>query len=276
MSTRYFRDKSVLLTGGSSGIGLAAARILRSGGAHLTLVARNEERLKAARDELADMGGGTGDLHIVPLDVGDGDAVRSALADLPGGRPVDVLINNAGITRPGHFLELPQSVFDNMMRVNYMGAVHATRAILPSMVERGRGDISFVSSLVGLIGVFGYTAYSASKFAVRGFAESLRCEVKPKGVRVSVCYPSDTDTPQHEYEQEYLPDETRAIAGNAKVTSAEEVATRLLKGIETGTFHILPGGGTWFADFMYRMVPGIVRMAFDSDVRTAQEKAQKG
>jgi len=269
----YFKDKCVLLTGGSSGIGLAAARILRNSGAQLILVARDEDKLAQAQAELAGIEAADSGIFTLSLDVSDGEAVERAAADLPGAKPVDVLINNAGVVLPGHFLELPAAEFDRQMQINYMGAVSLTRVILPAMVERGSGDVCFVSSLAGLMGIFGYTAYSASKFALRGFAEALRCEMKPCGVRVTVCYPPDTDTPQLAYEDPFKPDETRAIAGNAKALSAEAVAQKLLQGIAAGRFHIVPGGSARFADVMYRLFPGMVRGMFDSDVRKARDKS---
>ncbi len=267
----YFHDKCVLLTGGSSGIGLAAARMLREMGAHLILVARDEEKLDKAATELEQVTSEGKELHILPLDVSDADAVKAAMDKLPGDRPVQILINNAGITRPGNFLELPEETFEQMMQVNYMGSVHLTRLLVPAMVEAKGGHVAFVSSLLGLMGIWGYTAYAASKFAQRGFAECLRCELKPHDVRVSVCYPPDTDTPQHEWEQQYLPEETRAIAGNAKTLSAECVATALLKGMAAGKFSIVPGASSKFADVMYRWFPSMVQSMFDGDARKAKK-----
>jgi 3-dehydrosphinganine reductase len=265
----YFRQQLVVITGGSSGIGLATAKMLRQGGAHLLVIARNQARLDAAAEELRAITA-EGDINTLALDVGDGEAVRTAIAKLPGPRPVNMLINNAGVVMPGLFLDLPQDQFEEMMRINFMGAVHMTRALLPSMLEQGSGHVAFVSSLIGLMGIFGYTAYAASKFAMRGFAEALRCELRPKNIRVSVCSPPDTDTPQHTFELQYQPPEAKAIAGNAKALTADEVAQKLLRGMAAHRFHIVPGGSAHFADVAYRLFPGMVRSMFDSDVRKAQ------
>jgi 3-dehydrosphinganine reductase len=267
----YFQHKHVLITGGSSGIGLAAARLLRSDNAQLTLVARDAAKLAAAREELSTLPGG-GEVNTLALDVGDAEAVAAAAEKLQRHSPVNVLVNNAGVVMPGPFLELPQQQFDEMMQINFMGSVHMTRALLPSMLERGEGHVAFVSSLIGLMGIFGYTAYAASKFAQRGFAEALRCELQPRNVRVSVCYPPDTDTPQHAFEMKYQPAEARAIAGNAKMLTADEVARKLLEGMASGKFHIVPGGSARMADIAYRLLPGMVRSMFDSDVRKAMAK----
>jgi 3-dehydrosphinganine reductase len=268
----YFRNKCVLLTGGNQGIGLGAARLLRKSGAHLILVARSQEKLASAQEELSPIGANGAGLHTLSLDITDREATAAAVESLPGDRPVDVLINNAGYAIPGYFQDLPLSMYDEMMSTNFMGAMHLTKLLVPSMMERGSGHVTFVSSLVGLMGIFGYTAYAPSKFALRGFAEALRCEVKPYGVAVSVCYPPDTDTPGYIEENKHKPHETRALEGNAKALSPDEVADKLLQGMAAGKFHILCNGSSWFADFMHRLFPWMVRSVFDSDIKKAQTK----
>jgi len=265
----YFRGRCVLITGSNQGIGLETARLLRRCGAHLILVARNSERLAQAQASLAAIDAYGADLHALSLDITDRDAVVAAVDNLPGSRPVDVLINNAGYAVPGYFQDLPLSLFDDMMNTNFMGAMYLSKALVPGMVARGSGHVAFVSSLVGLMGIFGYTAYAPSKFALRGFAEALRYEVKPHGVIVSVCYPPDTDTPGHVEEDKSKPLETRAQEGNAKAMSAEAVAARLVRGLAAKKFHILCNGSSRFADIMIRLFPGMVRSMFDSDVRKA-------
>lgn len=260
----YFQNKHVVITGGSSGIGLCTAELLRLCGAHLTILARTPEKLSQASEKLRRI---EVDARIttLPLDVGDLDAVSNLSLE----PPVDILINNAGVVMPGHFLDLSQAQFDNMMRINIMGAVALSRKVLPGMIERHMGHLAYVSSLGGLIGIFGYTAYAASKFALRGFAEALRCEMVPKGIRVSVCYPPDTKTPQLEFESKYKPEEAKAIAANAKAVTPEVVARKLLQGMAANRFHIVPGRSARFADISYRWTPGVVRSIFDGDVKKA-------
>lgn len=265
----YFRGKCVLLTGASSGIGLAAAKLLRQEGAHLILLARDEERLAKAAATVGAIPAPGAELHTLSLDLRDRQAVQAATDRLPTRRPVDILINNAGYARPGYFEELPLEIFDEMMNTNYMGAVNLTKALLPEMMKRGGGHVTFVSSLVGLMGVFGYTAYAPSKFALRGFAESLRLEMKPHGILVSICYPADTDTPGYANENRTKPPETRAIEGNVKMMSPEAAARKLLDGMAAGKFHILCSGSSWFAEYMYRLFPWMVRSMFDGSVSKA-------
>jgi 3-dehydrosphinganine reductase len=115
------------------------------------------------------------------------------------------------------------------------------KLVAPLMMRRRQGHIVNTSSVAGFIGVFGYTAYGASKFAVRGFTDVLRSELKPYGVRVSILFPPDTDTPQLWEENKIKPAETRALAGSVKVMRPEEVARQLLRGVARGQYMILPG-----------------------------------
>jgi 3-dehydrosphinganine reductase len=153
----------------------------------------------------------------------------------------DVLINSAGITHPGYVHELSLEKFMELMQVNYFGTVYMTKAILPGMMARGSGHIINISSMAGYVGVFGYSAYGASKYAVTGFTEVLRAEMKSHGIRVSVVFPPDTDTPQLAYEEPFKPAETRAISGNAKALTAEHVARSMLAQAGRGAFRIYPG-----------------------------------
>src|SRR6185437_4011770 len=134
----YFSGKTVLITGGSSGIGLAFARIAIAGGAKVTIAARREDVLGDARASL--LAGQPGaQVSTMALDVADEAQVVEKLGELSKREPVDVLVNNAGVVLPGRFLELPSAEFRRMMDVNYFGAVHCCRAVLPSMVTRKRG-----------------------------------------------------------------------------------------------------------------------------------------
>lgn len=266
----FFQGKRVLITGGSSGIGLAAAQQLNSQGAELVLVARDLGRLEEARDSILSSDRATGAaVELLRFDLADKAAIVEAVRSLKG--RVDILINNAGITRPGNFLELPEDCFESMMRVNYLGAVELTRLLLPPMIERRQGSVAFVSSLLGLMGIWGYTAYAASKFAVKGFAECLRSELKPHNVSITVCYPPDTDTPQHEGEKPFLPPETVAQAGTAGLLTADYVAECLLAGIAARRFEVIPGVQAKFAATMNRLAPGVVHTVLDMDARKARK-----
>lgn len=238
-----FVGKRCLITGGSSGIGRALGVLLAERGADVWLLARDEGRLRtaqgavrsAARDEAQRFG-------ILQADVSQAGEVERALSpwQTEGAAP-DLLINSAGVARPGHAHELPLDVFHWMMDVNYFGTVHVTQALLPAMLERGRGHIVNIASIAGFLGVFGYTAYGASKFAVRGYSDALRAELKGSGVGLTIAYPPDTETPQLEYENQFKPPETKILAGSADTLAPEQVARAILAGVERKRYLVLPG-----------------------------------
>jgi 3-dehydrosphinganine reductase len=222
----------VLITGGSSGIGLATAARCRDGGAAVSLVARDPDRLAAARDRLL-TGGPTPRVAIASADVADAAALTRAIDELVAELgPVDVLVTSAGESHPGHFAELSDDVFRAQMEVGYFGTLHATRAVVPSMIERGRGHLVFVASTVALIGIYGFSAYAPAKYAVRGLAETLRPELKPHGIVVACAYPPDTDTPGLVRENEHKPEATKRISATIKPRSADAVAAAIVRGIE--------------------------------------------
>ena len=222
----------VLVTGGSSGIGLATAARCRDRGAAVSIVARDEDRLARARDQLwARRSERLLASHVADVtDVEELDRAVTTLTETMG--PVDVLVTSAGEAHPGLFTELSDDVFRAQMEVGYFGTLHAARAVVPSMIERGRGHLVFVASTVALLGVYGYSAYAPAKYAVRGLAETLRPELKPHGVVVSCAYPPDTDTPGLAREDEHKPEATKRISATIKPRSADAVADAIVRGIE--------------------------------------------
>jgi 3-dehydrosphinganine reductase len=239
----FFTGKSALVTGGSSGIGLAAARLLVRRGAKVWLVARNPVKLAAAKTELDSLRRDPAQIiGTTAADVADEAQARQAVEQATAaiGLP-DILINSAGIVYPGYFEALESGVFRRMMDVNYFGTLHMIRAAVPGMLARGSGDILNISSMAGVLAIFGYSAYGASKFAVRGLSDTLRWELKPRGIRLHLAFPPDTDTPQLAFETPIKPFETKVIAGNGAVFSADRVAKDLLDGIERNRYVILTG-----------------------------------
>lgn len=243
-----FKGKFVLITGGSSGIGLAAARALAAQGAHVWIMARDSDRLeKAAHLVRCDCQSDEQKCGIIAADVSNLKEVVQAVDYLHEkiGVP-DLLINSAGVVRPGYIQDLEYEHFRWMMEINYLGTVYPTKAFLPGMIERGSGHIVNISSPVGCVGIIGYTAYSPSKFAVRGFSDSLRSEVKHLGIKISLVLPPDTDTPQLAYENQFKPPELKFISSNTKTLTAEAVAKEMLKGISKNRYLILPGSDSKF------------------------------
>ena len=255
----------VLITGGSSGIGLATARIFASRGASVSLIARGAPRLEEAAASLRSTGA---DVRTAAVDVADQAALTAALDGLVAeAGPCDVLITAAGLARPGHFLELSDEVFRSMIEVDYFGTLYAIRAGAPGMVSRGRGSIVAISSSTALLGFFGYSAYAPAKFAVRGLMEALRSELKPAGVHVACVFPPDVDTPQLAEENLYKPAETAAISGTIKPITAEKVASDIVRAIERRRFAVYSDPGIATLSGLGPLLAPVVRRFIDRRVR---------
>ncbi len=272
-----FNKKNVFITGGSSGIGLAAAKIFYRKGAHLALFARSPQGLEQAKAAICqDAEKKDANISTYCLDVALPEAVTrvmdEAVRDL--GSP-HVLINCAGRALPRPFEEVDYAQFDRTMRVNLYGSWNTVAALLPAMKEKG-GIIVNTSSVAGLVGVFGYTDYCASKFALIGFSEALKGEISCHGIQVKVLCPPDTDTPGFEMENQTKPDETRAIASNAKLLTADQVAQALVSGMAGKKFLIIPGTDgklTWLAK---RLAPGLVSLIMDRAVARVRKEKEHG
>jgi len=163
------------------------------------------------------------------------------------------------------------------MDADFFGTLHPTKAVLPAMMERRSGHIVNFSSMAGYLAVFGYTAYSAAKFAVRGFSDALRQEMKPHGIRVAVVFPPDTDTPQLHYENQFKPPETHDIAGAARALTADQVAQAVVRGIERRRDYILPGFEARLSFLLCEGLGGLFRKYFDRVVaKTRSMQSQEG
>jgi 3-dehydrosphinganine reductase len=203
------------------------------------------------------------------LDVTAGPAVDPVLQEAVAHfGPPDVLLNCAGSARPGYFEGIDAARFSATLALNLQGTWDVVQALLPHMKASG-GVIINTASLAGLIGVFGYTDYSAAKFAVIGFSEALRAEVKRYGVRVFVLCPPDTDTPGLLEENREKPPETRAISATASLLTPEAVVEALLKGIEGRRMLIVPGASARFTALAKRLFPGLVEWVMDRAARRA-------
>jgi len=236
-----FTGCHVFITGGSSGIGLATARallLLANPPARITLAARTLSVLEAAKASLS-----SHQVHTLQLDITDHKACSAVAATLS---PVDVLINCAGTSLPGELESLTIEDIDSTISLNLLGSIYITRALLPGMKSLGRGRIVFVSSQAGQAGLYGYTAYSASKFGLRGFAEALAMEVAPAGIRVSLAFPPDTDTPCLARENLRKPALTQLISAAGGFMSAGAVADKLIAGVVAGNFLISMNLDGWF------------------------------
>lgn len=184
------KGKTALITGASRGIGLAVARTLAREGAGVAMVARTAERLGEAAARI----GGTA----IPADIADPDGVErlvGAFQEIFGLPAPDIIVNAAGHFELAPLAEMEPEPFDQMIAVNLRGPFLITRAFLPSMLERGSGDLITIGSIAGRHAFPHNGAYSASKFGVRGLHAVLDTEVRGTGVRATLIEPAATDTP---------------------------------------------------------------------------------
>lgn len=243
MATSFYAGKSALITGGSSGIGFALANRIVASGGNVTILARRKELLTDSA-ALLEKSRQSADQQILTLqaDVTLPEMLNAALDQHKTLHGVpDIVINSAGVAHPGNFTSTRPEIFHWMMDVNYFGTVNVLKNLVPDMQKRKSGTIVNISSMAGFIGVYGYTAYGASKFAVSGFSDALRSELKIYGIKVSVVFPPDTQTPQLEYESKIKPFVTKEIGGSANLMTADAVASEVLQKVARGQYVILPG-----------------------------------
>lgn len=270
MKLSDFKGKLVFLVGGSSGIGQAIAKRIVKAGGDIILFARNEGNLSETCRKLHGMKLRESQIiEYSPLDIADHDQVDHVMQSQVEqfGIP-DVLINCAGRAIPRYTEDIHIDQFDETFRVNLYGCRNTIHALLPHMKKRG-GLIVNTSSLAGLIGVFGLTDYSASKFALIGYSEALRSELKQHKIDVKVLCPPDTDTPGFHEENKTKPLETHAVSGTAKLLTSEQVAEAFFKELPRNKLLIVPGKMAKFSHVMKRWFPRIVERMMDRDIRRA-------
>lgn len=272
--SRLIPGEHALVVGGSSGIGLALAREFVRKGACVHIAARRQNLLGSALAQLQRESPHPEAPHTAhSCDVTKDEDVARLFAELSalGGSPI-IVVNAAGMTIPGLFVDAPGEDLERMMDANFMGTVRIVRAAVPHMIAQRRGYILNVSSLASLITCFGMTGYCASKFAVRGFTETLRAELKLDGIEVSLLCPPDTDTPMLAAEIPLRSLETDALSGSAQLLTAEQVAKAAIAGMEKGRATIVPGGTARLTALAQRLAPGLIEKLSHRIVQKARAK----
>lgn len=188
MRSKCFKDKVIIVTGASSGIGLAAARLFASYGSKVVMAARSLDKLKQFRNEMPE----PANVLCVKTDVTVEDDCKNLIEETikTFGR-IDILVNNAGISMRAAFIDLDLDVIKRLMDTNFWGTVYCTKYALPYLIE-SKGSVVGVISTAGYLGLPGRTGYSASKFAIRGFLSTLRVEHRYDGLHVMVFAPGFT------------------------------------------------------------------------------------
>lgn len=249
----YYRDKLAWVFGGSQGIGLAIGEELVKQGCRVRLWARRAELLETEAARIrADW---------TSLDVSDYAATESAIqAALQSDGAPQFVFNCAGLALPGYLLDISAADLATMNQVNYLGTAYVCKAVLPALVKQGAGHIVNVSSLGGVMGLFGYTGYCGSKYAVMGFSEALRREVSSYGIRVSALCPPNTRTPGLDQENLRKPPEVLAQEEKVQVLEAAQVARYLLKALPSNPFTVIPSFDGRLAHLLSRWAPGILNL----------------
>ncbi|MDG6224344.1 MAG: SDR family NAD(P)-dependent oxidoreductase [Candidatus Thermoplasmatota archaeon] len=227
---RSFKGTRSLVTGGSSGIGLEISRLLANEGSEVIMVARDPNRLRTASRSVKGC-------KTFSSDVSEKESLDEVASKVFEEGALDLLVNCAGISIPGEITDLEQRAIEDTLDINLLGTINSCRSFLSGMGE-GSHVINF-SSVAGIVGIYGYTAYSASKFGVIGFSQALRMELKEKGIGVSVVLPPDTDTPQLHGEDQMKPKRTRRISGSIPVARPEWVAKRTLDSARSRRFMVV-------------------------------------
>lgn len=242
--TLSMKGARVLITGGSTGIGLEIAKEVVKRGAKVVVSARREDLLKAAVAEI-NRNPGTGLLppaSYVVMDVSDEQAVAkaTALAAAQLGGGIDVVVCSAGFSHPSRFEDCSAAIARSMMEVNYFGCTNVVRAVLPGMKAQGAGRIALVSSMAANAAIAGFTNYSPTKAALRAFAQALDMEVACLGIRVQLINPPDVATPGYEAEMKVKSPECTKICamGGSSPFTAAQMGQASVDGIETYAFQV--------------------------------------
>ena len=256
-STTSSKSRVVLITGASSGIGLASAVELARRGDTLALLARAVGPLEEAARQCWAAGAAAVTVH--PVDIGDADAVEAAVTELQAtyGR-IDAVVSAAGVVAYGRFEEVPREVFEGVLRTNVLGSANVARSVLPAMRERDAGTLLLVGSIIGHIAVPRMSSYAVSKWAVRSLASVLQLENRDRrGVHVVTVVPGGVDTPIYFQAASYAGHVGRPPP---PVVSPEQVATRIVRALDRPRKRVSVGAANGVLRFGFTAVPALYNL----------------
>lgn len=268
------KDKTAFISGGSRGIGRAVAIEFVTMGGSVCIIARNARDLESAARELSDARLDESQrIATISCDTTDMARLRPAMEKYMAeyGTP-EYLMNFVGYAYPNSIDRLTYDDFRKNMEVNYYGQLAPILVMLPRYKAEQSGHIVTCSSVLGFLGMTGYATYAPTKYAIVGLTESLRNELKPFGVRFSILFPPDTDTPGFEKENETKPAEVMIMSEGGGLMSARDVARALVKGVMKKSFYILPGQSRLLWS-VARHFPRLTHRIMDGELKKAKKKA---
>lgn len=261
--------RTIVITGGSSGLGLALAQACIQRGDRVALLARDPAKLQQAAAELRMLKAGA-QVMAVSADVQNPADLQSVCARIAaefGG--IDVLVNCAGILHEGYFENLSLTTHRQVMDTNYFGALNTVQAALPHLKRSRKARIINIASIAGLTGVFGYSAYCASKHALVGLSEVLRYELAPQGITVQLVCPPEFDSPMVDALDRTRTPENREHTLTIPKVSVDAIVNDVMRAFNGRDFLVVPGRLAHLSAIGLRHFPAVSRLIGDLRIRKA-------
>lgn len=249
-----FSDKTVWITGASSGIGAELAKQLNALGSFVVLSARRIEKLEAIQNDLKS----SENSLIIELDLADSKSIKKAVAEVSKMKQLDLLIHNAGIAQKGLAIENPMEIDRCIMETNYFGTIELTKEVMPLFLKQKHGWMAVVSSIAGIVGVPGRSAYAASKHALHGFFESLRAECIDCELDITMIMPGFINTQITVKELKSDGTEYGEVERSHKLgMSAAECAEKIVRKLRKKRKNIIVGGFEVTSIYLQRFAPNL-------------------
>lgn len=256
MSLSQLANRSAIIFGASEGTGLAVSQALAGKVTGVGLISRSEEKLASAAKTVSGP-----KVHVATADITSTTAAKTAFDScIAALGPASIVINCAGAAHPGYFEDLGVEVFEEQIRRHLIGTVNVFKAAIPHLTAQSAPTrLVTTASVLGLFGMFGYSAYAASKHAVVGLASSLQSEYARTAMRISVLCPPSIDTPGFAAENKIKPAEVLKAELKAGVLKPEAVAAALIRALAKGPALILPGNEARLPYLINRLSPRLLQ-----------------
>ncbi|MCB1180371.1 MAG: SDR family NAD(P)-dependent oxidoreductase [Leptospiraceae bacterium] len=250
------KNKLILLTGATGGLGKEMTKSFLKEGARIVISDLNKNTLEELKESLENIGPGKIE-GIIESDLSTKEGCESLVNEFYKFKDApDILVNNAGIAVIGPFVSQPTEKWEKVLDINLYAPMRITHKFLDAMIQKKSGHIVNISSVAGLISVPGMNSYSVSKFGIKTFGEALQGEVNQFGIKVTNCYPFFTRTPILDSEQIGVKNEMKVP--DFLLSEPDDVIHELVNGIKSNKLHVYPGNISKMVEFSNRLLPGII------------------